>query len=55
MREHVNKNEVTVGELIEILNEQDENAIVVNRDGKNIKVYPGGENKQGGRKIIMIC
>ncbi len=53
--EYKNQNEVTVDEMIDILCRQDKNAIVINRYEENIKVYPGRENKPGGRKVLMIC
>lgn len=53
--EYKNLNELTVGDLIEVLCRQDKNAIVENRYEENIKVYPGRENKPGGRKVLMIC
>lgn len=53
--EYKNPYEVTVGDLIEMLCLQDHNAIVENGYAENIKIYPGHENKPGGRKILMIC
>lgn len=53
--EYKNLNEITIGELIEILCKQNRGAIVLNGDSENIRIYPGRENKPGGRDIIMIC
>jgi hypothetical protein len=55
MEEWKNQSEVTVKELIEVLCRQDENAIVHNGNEENIRIYPGNENKEGGRNVIMIC
>jgi hypothetical protein len=53
--EYKNPDEVTVGELLEVLCRQDKKAIVHNGYEENIRIYPGSENKPGGRKILMIC
>ena len=56
MKEYENKTEITVNELIEILQElEHKEAIVLNDNGKNIRIYCGRENKKGGRPIITIC
>lgn len=53
--EYQNKDEVTIDNLIDVLCRYDKNAIVINRYDENIKVYPGKENRPGGRKVLMIC
>jgi hypothetical protein len=53
--EYQNQVEVTIDNLIDRLCQYDKNAIVINRYDENIKVYPGRENKPGGRKVLMIC
>ena len=55
MKEWENPNEVTVEKLIEILKTLDQSAVVLNGKEKNIRIYPGRENKQGGRAIVMLC
>lgn len=52
--EYKNPHEITVEELIDILSRQNKNAIVLNRYEQNISLYPGRENKPGGRNILMI-
>lgn len=55
MKEYDNPNEITVKKLIEILKGMDPEAVVISGREKNIRIYPGRENKAGGRNIIMIC
>lgn len=53
--EYINQDEITVETLIDILCKQDKNALVLNGYEENIKVYPGRENRPGGRNIVMMC
>lgn len=55
MKEYKNVNEITVEQLIDILEKQDKAAVVINGNNENIRIYPGRENKTGGKSIIMIC
>jgi hypothetical protein len=55
MEEWKNPNEMTVEELIAILQEEDPKAIVINGNEENIRIYPGKENKAGGRPVLLIC
>lgn len=55
MEEYNNPNEITVGQLIEILQGCKQEAVVINRKEENIKIYPGREAKPGDREVIMIC
>lgn len=46
----------TVKEIIDILSSlKNQDAIVYNGKEKPIKIYPGMENKKGGKPIVMIC
>jgi len=47
--------ETTVEQLIGILQGLDPKAIVIGDREKNIRVYPGKENKKGGRNIVLLC
>ncbi len=53
--EYKNPDKVTVEVLIDVLCRQDKDAIILNGNEENIRVYPGSENKPGGRKVLMIC
>ena len=50
-----NLNEVTVGALIRRLQQEDNDAVVINCIEENIRVYSGRENEPGGRAVVMIC
>lgn len=50
-----NAEEVTAAKLIEILQGLDPETVVISGIEKNIRVYPGRENTQNGRRIVMIC
>ena len=45
---------IIVKELIEILSELDQNAIVINGDEEKVRVFPGKENKKSGKPVVMI-
>ena len=53
-QEQENTKEVTAGSLIEILKEFDPETVVIGGNETNIRVYPGRENKPGGRGVIML-
>lgn len=55
MKEWKNPNEVTVEDLIQTLETLDKKAIVLNKNGENIRIYPGRENKKGGQPVVMLC
>lgn len=55
LSEYEKKKEVTVAELIEILKGLNQKAIVISGNERNIKIYPGKENKEGGRNIVLLC
>lgn len=55
MKEYKNLNEITVEQLINILEQQDKSAVVLNGNNENIRIYPGRENKSDGKSVIMIC
>ena len=55
MDEWKNPNEMSVSKLIKILQEFEPDAVVINGNEENIRIYLGMENKKNGRKIIMIC
>lgn len=55
LKEYDNPEEVTVKKLIEILEGMDPEAVVISSREKNIRVYPGRENKEDGRNILLLC
>lgn len=50
-----NKEKITAKELIEILGKFEPETVMINGDEKNIRLYPGRENKKYGKTVIMIC
>ncbi len=54
MKERSNPREVTVKDLIETLKTLDQDSVVINGKEENIRAYPGKENKENGRKIVML-
>lgn len=46
--------ELTVAGLIKILQEQPQDARVVNSDEKGVRVFCGVENKKDGKPVILI-
>ena len=55
LKEYDNPEEVTVKKLIEILEGMDPEAVVISGREKNIRVYPGKENKEDGKNIVLLC
>ncbi|MBA4698499.1 MAG: hypothetical protein H2212_03615 [Ruminococcus sp.] len=55
MEEWKNPNQVTVSDLIHTLQKLKPESIVLNGQEENIRVYPGKENKPGGKEIVMLC
>lgn len=55
MNEWKNENEITIKDLVEILQTLDQSAIVKNGKENNIRIYPGRENKSGGKAMVMLC
>jgi len=55
MARYINPNQVTIADLIEMLQTLDPESIVINDRDQNINVYPGRENKPGGRPIVKLC
>ncbi len=54
-KEYDNPEEITVKKLVEMLEYMDPEAIVISGREKNIRIYPGRENKEGGRNIVLLC
>lgn len=54
MEEYKNQNKVTVAQLIEILQEYNQGAVVINGKEENIRIYAGREARPDGDEVIMI-
>ena len=46
--------ELTVAGLIRILQEQPQDALVINSDEKEARVFLGKENKEDGKTVVLI-
>ena len=55
MEEWKNPNQVTIADLIQTLRALNQESIVLNGHEENIRVYPGRENKPGGKPVVILC
>lgn len=52
---NTNQKEITVEMLIDILENFDPKAKVLNGNEETIRIFPGRETGEGSREVIMIC